>query len=339
MEENENPVTNEINAESTPQNIENEPLTENQMLQLLKQVREVMGMFEMTWNETSKELSLKDSHMRELCKYNEEHRIQLPEITTDEVTGEEKEYDPFNGLDNIPDEKLIEIFGEDHPLMIARSVNEEPNLIVKNVVRTFFDWLGAAREYKQIHDAYIELMEFKEDEQINYLRELCDKETDPNKKAVMQASIDEYYNRKYLDFLATPLDELTTRRLVKAFSDERQIQYWIERSRNKLNSLGISPKFILEISQFEKRFLSEEYHHQSNIFLLYFMNLLVYANLNSTKDPAKHKVICIVFALDRFIRNVWKDDIKTRILNNMNIFQSQFLGLLPKKESTNVPNS
>jgi len=183
--------------------------------------------------------------------------------------------------------------------MIARRNNKEPNLHVKNVVQSFFAWLSAIRVYKQIYDAYIKLMEYKEEEQIKYLQDLCEKETDISKKTTMQASLDEYYGKKYLDFLAIPLDEVTLHRLVKAFSDEKQIQYWIERCRNKLNSMGLSPKFILEISQFEKRFLSEEYHHQNNIFLLYFMNLLVYADLNSKKDPAKHKAVCIVLALDR----------------------------------------
>ena len=102
------------------------------------------------------------------------------------------------------------------------------------------------------------------------------------------------------------------------------------KTRNKLRQLKISEKFILEISQFEKRFQSDKYHHQNNIFLLYFMNLIAFSNIDDVKDADRNKVVCIVFAMDRYIRNRWKDDIKQRILGNMIGFQDQFLGLLPK---------
>jgi len=73
MEENENTITNDITDESTPETEEKEPFTEKQLTQLLKQVREMMEILKMTWEGNKSELSLKDSHMMELCKYNEEH--------------------------------------------------------------------------------------------------------------------------------------------------------------------------------------------------------------------------------------------------------------------------
>ena len=151
----------------------------------------------------------------------------------------------------------------------------------------------------------------------------------------MQKSLDMYYNRKFLGFLAVPLEEGPLSILIKAASDTKKIQYWFDRSRKKLAQLKISPKFLLEISQFEKRFLPEEFHSHNNIMLLYFMNMLVYSNVSDPKDSSRAKAACMVFALDKFIRGVWAPEIREQILANLIAFQQQFVGKLPlpKKET------
>ena len=90
--------------------------------------------------------------------------------------------------------------------------------------------------------------------------------------------IPSYYNKKYIDFIADPLSEIEIERLVKNYNDGKKIQYYTNRAIDKLKSIHVSTKFILEISQFEKRFLPEEYHGNSNILLLWFMQKIIFSD-------------------------------------------------------------
>jgi hypothetical protein len=326
-----------IDVESTPVEVpvlsEEDPLnalTEQQLRGLMGQVREMMGMLESQWNSTREEFKLTDTHMKLLYAYNEENRQPMPEGLSEE---ESIKWDVFNGLNSISEEKVLEIFGQEHCIIgVQHSVTVDR---IKSAVLDFFSWMTSVKEYRQIHDGYMELIELGEEKEIEKLKQYTALEQDPAKKAQMQAAIDLYYNRKFLGFLAEPLQEGPLAILVKAFSDPKKIQYWLDRSRKKLGQLKISSKFILEISQFEKRFLPEEFHHQSNILLIYFMNLIVFSDVYDKKDPARNKVACMVFGLDKFIRGVWAPEVREVILNNIIEFQKQFIGKLPKKESTN----
>ena len=305
---------------------ENDPLNETSTQQLgvlMKQVGQMMGMFEAQWSSTKQEFKLSDSHMRQLYAYNREHATPMPEGLSPE---ESVKFDVFNGLDGITEEKVLEIFGTEHPIIgVEHTITLDR---IKSVTKDFFSWMDAVREYQQIHDAYMELIEAEEDQEIKKYENLIAIEEDPEKKQKMQAALDVYYNRKYLEFIAEPLDEKKIDVLVKAWTDEKKIQYWLERSRVKLGQMRINAKFILEISQFEKRFLPEEFHGQNNIFLLYFLNLVVYCDVYNKSDADRNKVACIIFGMDKFIRNVWAPEIREKILANMIEFQKQFVGKL-----------
>lgn len=305
-------------------------LTDKQISEMLKQTKVMVETLESFWKESQKEYGITDSHMKLLYQFNESHRDPRP---NEDMA--EQEYDAFNGLDKLTEENGIEIFGEGHKIMADQTWSTALDRI-KMTTQNFFSWLAALKEYRQIHDAYIELMEFKEEEGIKYLREALEKETDEQKKIKLMKNLDEYIGRKHLDFLAEPLPEEKVQRLVSAFADKKKIRYWMDKSIDKLNSLGISPKFIQEISQLEKRFLNEKYHVMNNIFLVYFINLLAFADIMRDKDKDKQKIICIVFTMDRFIRNVWKPEVRERILNNIITFENQFLEHIVKKpESEN----
>jgi len=309
-----------------PQLDENNPLNEvsaQQLGMLMKQVGEMMQMFEAQWNSTKAEFKLGDAHMRQLYAYNQEHAEAMPSGLTQE---ESIKFDTFNGLNGIPEEKVLEIFGEGHPIIgIEHTITIDR---LKSVTQDFFSWMSAIREYQQIHDGYMELIEVEEEKEIQKLKDLTAIEQDPERKAKMEASLKLYYNRKFMDFIAEPLDEKKISILVKAFSDETKIQYWIDRARVKLGQLKINAKFILEISQLEKRFLPEEFHGHNNIFLLYFLNLVVYCDVYNKSDADRNKVACIIFGMDKFIRNVWAPEIREKILANMIEFQKQFVGKL-----------
>ena len=329
----ENDVDNVENSEEVssepPKAIENpdDPLNDvsvQQIGQLMKQVEEMVKIMENQWNMSKNEFQLTDTHMKQLYQYNEEHRTEMPEGLTEE---EQEKWDRFNGLDNIPEEKVEEIFGEGHPIIGV--MNTQTIDRIKDCVNDFFNWLSAMKEYRQIHDAYLELIEIEEQKNIDQLKVAIEKEEDPEKKAKMQESIDLYYNRKYLDFIAEELDEEDRDRLVHAFGNAKKIEYWLQRSRDKLKQLKVSEKIILEISQFEKRFLPEKYHPCSNMLLLYFMQNVIYSDMHDKNNAGRNKVVCMVFALDGIIRNTWTKENTDHVLDNIMKFLDQFIDLLP----------
>lgn len=300
-------------------------LTKKQMMYLMNNVKDMMGFLEAQWNSSREEFKLTDTQMKLLFQYNSEHGKAMP----DDLSPEDIEkWDKFNGLDSITAEKVLEIFGEDHPIIGVDHTQTIDRL--KSVSNDLHAWTSSVKEYREVHDAYMQWIEDEEEREIQKLIKYCNDMEDSDKKKELQKSIDLYYNRKYLHFLAEPLSEESINRLVKLFSDGTKIKYLIERSREKLSQLKISAKFILEISQFEKRFLSEEYHKHSNILLLYFMNTLVYSNISDPKSKSRGEIICMVYMLDKFIRNTLDDNIRTMILNNVIQFEKQFVGKLPE---------
>lgn len=327
-------------AEEDPKAIEDaeNPLAGNSMknmAQLIKQVGEMVKIMEAQWGSSKEEFKLTDNHMKLLYQYNEEHMTAMPDYLTDE---EKDKWDHFNGLNDIPEEKVLEIFGEDHPIIGVMHTQTLDR--IKDVTNEFFSWMTTLKEYSQINDAYLNLIETEEEANMSHLRAVMEKETDPEKKATLQASLDLYYNRKYLDFLAEPMDERTVKKLVEAFSDKNKITYWLNRSQDKLKQLKISTKIILEISQFEKRFLPEKYHKASNMLLLHFMQTVIYCNCGDKNDDGRTKAVCMVLTLDRVVRKTASKDVYDRVIENIMKFEENFLDKISdpvKPETDEVP--
>lgn len=312
-----------------PKAIEDEqnPLTDQTIKNistLMKQVAEMCNVMEATWKSTKQEFSLTDAHMKQLHHFNEQHKKSMPEYLSDE---DKEKWDHFNGLDEITEEEVVEIFGEEHPIIGIFHTQTIDR--IKSVVNEFFTWLSTLKEYRQIHDAYLKLVETQEEDNIKRLTEVMEKEEDPEKKAAMKASLDLYYRNKYLDFLADEVPEKDIDRLLKAFTDEKKVSYWIRRSEDKLKQLKISTKIIPELAQFEKRFLDEKYHKASNMLLLHFMQSIIYCDCGDKKDQSRRKVICMVLMLDNIIRNTVDEETRKRVLNNVMKFEDQFLDRVP----------
>lgn len=322
-------VKEDLENNEPPKAIEDEenPVNEvsvKQIGQLLKQVGEMVQIMENQWNMSKNEFKLTDNHMKQLYQYNEEHRTEMPEGLSEE---EQENWDRFNGLNEIPEDKVLEIFGEGHPIIGV--ANTQTIDRIKDCVNDFFSWMAALKEYRQIHDAYLELIELEEQKNIEQLKAIADKETDPERKAKLDESISLYYNRKYLEFMSEPMDEKDRDRLVAAFSDEKKIQYWLQRTRDKLKQIKVAEKFILEISQFEKRYLPEKYHKCSNMLLLYFMQTIVYSDMHDKEGAGRNKVVCMVFALDGIVRKTWKGEVAEKVMNNIMAMLDQVIDLLP----------
>lgn len=303
-----------------------EGMTVEQMDAIMKQLKNMVIMFEQMWRDSEREFKLTDSHMKQLYQWNEQHRIQMPEDLTDE---EKDHWDHFNGLDSITEEEVLKIFGEGHPIIGVEHSQTKDR--IHDVTEEFFNYLDAMRQYNVVNKAYLQAIEIKESESMKFLAAVAEKETDPEKKAEMQKSLDNYYYYKLLGFLADPLSEQEIQKLVKVYGDKKTIEYWLQRTRDKLKQAKINQKFIPEISQFEKRFLPQEYHCVSNILLLRFMQICTFASMGDPKDDDRKKVIMMSMTLDCTVRNIFSDDVRNQVLDNVKAFVDQLLE--PLKEA------
>lgn len=312
---------------------ENDPLDQKSLKnisQMLENARMMVSIMQSQWDASAKELSLNDKHMRMLAAVNDKYKVSPPEHLTEDQLND---WDYLNGIDHITDEDIDEIFEEDHPV---RGVDHSQTVDrIKGACKDFYGWLQTMRYYKQLNDAFIQLNELEEEKNILELKETAEKEEDPEKKEMMLLSIESYYDTKYLDFLGKELPQDDIDRVIKALSDANKIKYWIDRCRAKLTSLKLSSKFILEISKFEKRYLEEKYHANSNVLLVYFMMYSIYSDNGDPKSEGRTRTISMVMALDAVMRNTWTEEKKNRVLDNIRKFEDQFLGKVPVNELTN----
>ena len=306
-------------AEVTEENLHSD-LTEHRILGLVRQLKDMVGILESAWHATEAEFKLTDTHMKELMAFNTNH-LDKP---ADDISDEEREkWDPTNGIDKLTEEDVVRIFGEEHPIIgVTHDVTMDR---VKDAFNDFYAWLKALREYHRIHDSYMTILEEKEQVALEQLTETMNRETDPVKKEQMQKAIDQYNKNKTLGFMKDALNEKLIDRIVKNFKNDQKISYWIQRTRDKLKQMHISQKFILEISHFETRFLEEKYHKCDNILLMYFMSLIVYAPVHDKKNVERNKAACMVYVLDRFIRNKLDEENKKVILDNVIALEDQFI--------------
>ena len=77
------------------------------------------------------------------------------------------------------------------------------------------------------------------------------------------------------------MSDKTIKTLVDSYGDGKKLSYWMNRTQDKLKSMKLNSKFLLEISQFEKRFLPEQYHKMSNVFLEWFINYVTFDLLSA----------------------------------------------------------
>jgi hypothetical protein len=300
--------------------------TMSQIQSVLKQVREMLNFQESIWHQVQQEFKINSNHMRIIVDYNEANQV-IPENFDENNPPED--YDFLNGLDNITDEKLTEIFGEetnifgvDHTQTIDR---------VKWAAQTFINYLRSMFDFNHISQEYSNMIEENEKATIESMKDLMEKEEDPGKKAIIKKQVDDYYYFKNMEFLAAPVDESVANHIISTFTDQRKIQYIIERTKTALKRLNVSEKFILEIAQFEKLFLDEKYHPQSNLMLVYFMNLIVFNKID-VNCPARKKVISMVVNLDKYIKKQLSPEDSAIVLANILALEDQFLGKINQPE-------
>lgn len=303
-----------------------EEFSEKDIQDMMKRAREVVQIMETNWTATRNEFKLTDNNMKELYQWNEQHRVPPAEGSNEE----DNSYDRFNGIDMITEEEVLRIFGEGHPI-IGVDFEGVTKVRVKDAIEDFFNWLASMKEFRMIHNAYMQYIEAKEERDIEYLKLCASKEEDPDKKAAMEKSIKDYYYQKNLDFIPKELTEKEIEILVNSYSDGKKLSYWMKRTEDKLKSMKLSPQFILEISQLEIRFLPEKYHQMSNVFLEWFMHYVTFSDVTNPKSKERTRIAAIVFALDSVIQNRCTDEFRTNVLYNITEFLDMLIEPMTKR--------
>lgn len=304
---------------------ENNPVSDENIImakRLLKTVRDNMEIMQNIWVSTKNQYGLLGEHMVALWKYNQSHmKVQSndPENT--------EPFDRCNGLDNITPKDILEIFTDKHPIGISAYAEGMP-AILKSAMQDYLNWVELTKDCRETEAAYLKLLELREEQDMIELVKQKEFIDDPEKKKSVQDAIDNYHSIKFMDYLRNPLSDKEIAIIVNAFGDEKKIDYWIGRSRDKLTQIGLGPSVILEISNFENNHLPDRYHLLNNTTLLYVMWRLVFTDTapgNKAAKPEVDKIVAMIHALDTVIRHTASDEVLTRIKDNVMALLDQLI--------------
>ena len=295
-----------------------ESVTIEDMDKVINKMRELIGGMEQMWNNYKFGYKVTEEHLKLLADFNAEHC----DPKADDV--DESQYDRFNGLNKMTKEDVIRIFG-DNSMIIDPDDHTKTIKTVKDIVESYFGWMTGMKQFKHLENTYMDLIEDNENAKMSELKKLAEAESDEKKKELMLKAYDEYYALKYLDYLSDPIDDFRMNIMCGQFTNADKINYLIERTKEKLTEMKFSSMFVLELSNFETRFLDPKYKDLNNVLLLWFLNKVVYGDMKDNKKKDKAMVISFVIAMDRFIRNRWSDEIKERILNNVIKLEDQMM--------------
>lgn len=295
----------------------------NEIRSTIKNLTKTVNYIQTIWFETKDQYQLTSEQMYKLHKFNQDH------LTPKQGEDDDNSYE-FNGVDKLTYEDVKDIFGENHHF--TKSFTYDVDGITDIIKSSFADYINFIRFTKELQDtdiAYRKLLDLKEEQEMLKLAEVAVNETDPDKKAEMQKSIDQYYNVKLMNYLRNPLTDMEKKVFIDAFGDERKIKYYIDRSRDKLTQMGISQTYILEISNLEKIHLPERYHMLSNMVLLYFMRSIIHTDVaNNISERSKYeysRIIAMINALDMVIRKTGTQENIQKIKNNIMAFLDQLI--------------
>ena len=311
-------------------NVGLEQVDENQLRTLLRYVQDQQNMVESAWTATVKEFNIVKDHIIKLSKFNEDNKPTLEEWLEKYPDSEEENYPGLSGLDKLSPDDIIEIFGSDSPIISEVSHSTTVNRCIE-VCSDYLDFVRCSKECRDISNAYMKFLDVKTEANTQALIDHISQETDPEKKKIMQGYLDILIDYKTLGFLKDKLPDIRLNKIIRAFSNENTVEYWLNRSRKKLTDMGLTQMFILEISKFETRFLEEKYHSQDQILLLYFLCTMVYANIEP-KSPDRKKLTAFIFGIDKFIRGQLSDEDRAIMLENILCLEEQFVGKLPTSD-------
>ena len=293
----------------------------NQIKQLIDIIKEQVQTLEQIWfNDKAEFPKITHEMMNTLKTYNEEHKTHMPEGLSKE---EEEAWDNFNGIDNITEEEVVKIFTEDNNIIgITHDITKDR---IKSCLQDWCAYTDTLIEFNRIVDAYNELLEEDHDSDMEVLRLVMEKETDPEKKEKLKNALDQYWYDRRITFIAEPLLANDKERLIKNFSNAEKIKYYMNRGKDNLAKMGITSKCILEISHFEKTFLDEKYHKLDNMLLLYFMQTATFCKPSDPSNLLSRRLVFMSMALDSIIKHRAKPEVLEILMNNIKAFEDQFI--------------
>ena len=320
----------------TNTNIENYPLnkyTIKQVGALMKQLREIIDVMEEAWKSDVATFKLTHEHMGELYKWNQEHLVPPPEVAETDEYGNEIKWDPINGINCITEEKVIEIFGEGHPIIgVVHSITIDR---LRDVFEDFHNWTHALAEYRDANNAYIELIDEKERMEVVALEKVMNETEDEGKKKKIQKALNEYWNRIYLEFLTDQIPEDMIKRMVTRLSNENKMSYILDRTVSKMHQMNLSAQFIPEVVKFESTMLDPKYHECDGALLMYFADMITQADVGDRHNDYRNRAIYMIVVLDRLIRNQLNPEVRERVMKNIIAYEDQMISVVPRKESSN----
>jgi hypothetical protein len=285
------------------------PETLDQLDDMIKNAREMLELMSEDLKATKKEYSITEDQMKKIWAFNNEHCTPKTEDQTEET------YNFFNGLDSMTEDDVIGIFGSGHPII---GVDHEQTMDrIKAAADDQFNYVSALKEYRNIEESRSKLIELNEEQHILELEKIANECEDEESKEKMLASVNEYKQAKYLDFLSEPISDTMKKSLIKAWGSKKDIDYRINRASDKLHKIHIPSKVIFELSKFEEKFLDTKYRELNNMICLYFMTKVTYSNYDNYDGKDRRETTAMVIALDNYIRNLIPDSIKERIKTNL----------------------
>lgn len=289
----------------------------------IKSLMQTVQVIQNIWIDTKNQYQLTSEQMYKLHKFNQDHLNPRSEK-------EDEEWDEFNGICKLQVSDAKEIFGDNHHFTKSVSVGMDGILdIIKDAFADYINYIRFTKELQDTDIAYRKLLDMREERDMLTLAAVIKKEEDPEKKSAMQKSIDQYFNVKFLGYLSDPLPDTEKKMLVDAFGDVKKIEYYLNRSRDKLTQMGMSQTFILEVSNLEKIHLPERYHMLSNMTLLYFMRAIIHTdvadNISKSKKYERDKIVAMINALDIIIRKTGTVESIQKIKDNIMAFLDQLI--------------
>lgn len=295
------------------------------MREMLKSIGENIPLMKEMWDASKEEFNLTEDQMHAVAVFNRENITPPTEEQKEDL---DERWDAFNGLDKLTDEELVKIFGEDHD--IFGPTQEITIQRVKECYRDLYNWVSTMKQYQETYDDWLHFQEMVETEKMNELAQEIEKIEDEEEKKKAQDALDNYWYLRNLGFLANPdvINDDIKKRIVVAYNDKGRLDYIMKRSLDKLPRLSIPQSWMLELNNFEKRFMDSKYSSKDDLLLLLVLQMLAFCKTDDKNDLRGSYVHSILFGVDSIIRGTCNDERKSAMLSNIAAYEDALLDLM-----------
>lgn len=295
------------------------------MRELLKSIGDNIPLMKEMWDASKDEFNLTEDQMHAVAVFNRENITPPTEEQKEDL---DEKWDAFNGLDKLTKEDVIRIFGEDHD--IHGMTHEITIQRIKECYRDLYNWISTMKQYQQTYDDWLHFQEMVETEKMNELSQEIEKIEDEEEKKKAQDALDNYWYLRNLGFLTDPqvIDDDIKNRIVQSYNDKGRLEYIMKRSLDKLPRLSIPQSWMLELNNFEKRFMDSKYSTKDDLLLLLVLQMLAFCKPDDKGDPRGSFVHSILFGVDSIIRGTCNDERKSAMLSNIASYEDAILSLM-----------